>query len=371
MKKLISLMAFAACSACVFAQEPVLSFNGNLYFIPASMTKGGEAFMVSVKNSSEGGFTIYDGDFNVVKDFTDPTMGLPYQQRVVTMSRIYDPGTDWGGITRTVGGWVDDEWTVVEDQTNDYTTSSDISGFELYSDNNNYHSRYLYVSQTLFDDDEDFEYVRTRKTIIPIDTKYADYAAEHSTGSNPISNPSWGDQTIDSIMNAAGAEYFDWFYDENGRRLMKLYKHETYGGIFYEGLEIVTLDGTVKAYLPNITYLSSAYYFRGKCYVEGYNSNDNCDVLYLLGQEATGIRELSRSKAGTSVRRVGSNLMVDSDFDGQQTFVMSTMDGRVVRSLTAQKGSNTISLNGLARGMYNVTLYRQSRPMKTTKIIVR
>ena len=371
MKKMLSLLAFAASCACSFAQEPVLTFNGDLYFIPGSMTKGGEAFLVSVNSSGNNGFTIYDGDFNVVKEFTDPTAGQPYQQRVVTMTRIYDPSTDgWGGggVTRSAS----DEWTVTDDQTNDYTTSSNISTFELYTDDNNYHSRYLYVSQTLFDNDEEFEYVRARKTIVPVNTKYSDYVKEHSTGSGGnVSYPSWGSEKIDSLMNATGADNFEWFWDEQGNRLIRLYKHEYYGGVFSEGFEIVTLDGTVKAYFPEITSLYSAYYFRGKCYVRGYSSIDNSNVLYQLGGNASGIRELSRTKADLSVKRVGSNLVIDSDTDEQQTIVMSTMDGRVVRSLTAKQGSNAISLNGLMGGVYNVTLYQQSKPVKSSKIIIR
>ena len=372
MKKFLSLLAFITFCACSYAQEPVLSFYGELYFIPGSMTKDGEAFLVSASSGYDY-FTIYDGGFNVVKTFSDPAAGQPYQQRVVTLTRVYDPSTDgwnWGNgnVTRSAT----DEWTVVDDQTYDYTTSSTISGFELYSDNNNYHSRHLYVSQTLFDDDEEFEYIRRKKTIVPISIKFSDYAKEHSTGNETYYTISYGDAKIDSLMNATGADYYETFWDnETGKPLIRLYKHEYYGGLFDEGIEIVSLDGTVKASFPGITSVSSAYYFRGKCYVKGYSSADNSEVLYQLGGNASDIRELSRTKADLTVKRVGSNLVIDSDSDEQQTIVMSTMDGRVVRSLTAKQGSNAISLNGLMGGVYNVTLYRQSRPMRSSKIIIK
>jgi hypothetical protein len=378
MKKLVLLLAFAICGSSVFAQEPVLSFDGDLYFIPGSMTIEGKAFLVSKNNSTNGKFAIYDGDFNAIADFTDPTIGIPYQQRVLTMTRVYDLGSEGsgggggGGITRSAGGWTSDEWTVIDDKTSDYTTSSSLSGFELYSDDNTYHSRYLYVSQTLFDDDADFEYVRTRQSIVPIDTKYEDYAKEHSNGYTPHPSISFGgNATIDSLMNATGAYTYEWFWDEeSGKRLLKLYKHEQYGGIFNDGIEIATLDGTVKAFLPGITYISSAYYFRGKCYVQGYGS-DNSRVLYLLGNNATGIREVSRSKADFSIKREGSNLIFDNETDEQLTLVMSAIDGRIVRSLNAKRGSNQISVSGLMNGIYNVTLYQQSKPIKSSKIIIK
>lgn len=370
MKRILSSLTLVLSFACAFAQEPVLSFEGELYFIPGSMTKDGEAFLVSVKSSDNSGFTIYDGNFNIVREFSDPTAGQPYQQRVVTMTRIYDPSEDgWGTTTRAAS----DEWTVTDDQTYDYITSSSIEHFEMYSDNNNYHSRGVYVTQTLFDNDEEFEYIHRKRTIIPITTKYSDYANEHSTGGDVvIVNPSWGDEKIDSLMNATGADAIDWFWDEaTGKRLIRLYKHETYGGVFNEGIEIVSLDGTVKASIPGIDYISSAYYFRGKCYVQGYSNSDNTRPLYLLGNGTTGIRELSREKASLSINRVGNELIVENATNEQQTIVMSTMDGRVVRSLTARQGSNAISLNGLLGGVYNVTLYRHSQPVKSSKIIIK
>ena len=105
-------------------------------------------------------------------------------------------------------------------------------------------------------------------------------------------------------------------------RLIRLYKHETYGGVFNEGIEIVSLDGTVKASIPGINYISSAYYFRGKCYVQGYSNSDNTRPLYLLGNGSTGIRELSRERASLSMNRVGNDLVVESDTNEQQTIVM-------------------------------------------------
>ena len=68
MKRLISLLLGATCCINGFAQEPVLSFNGELYFVPGSMTKGGEAFLVSYRSSDNCGYTIYDGDFNIADE---------------------------------------------------------------------------------------------------------------------------------------------------------------------------------------------------------------------------------------------------------------------------------------------------------------
>ena len=68
MKKMLSLLAFATCCAFSYAQDPVLTFTGELYFVPGSMTKSGEAFLVSYRNNGNIEFTIYDGDFNIADE---------------------------------------------------------------------------------------------------------------------------------------------------------------------------------------------------------------------------------------------------------------------------------------------------------------
>ena len=90
MKKTLILL-FALCCLSTYGQEPVLTYSGSLSFIPGRMTKAGEAFLVS--SSSEQDirvFTIYDGDFKVVKTLKDPTAGVSYQERTVTLTCFYD-----------------------------------------------------------------------------------------------------------------------------------------------------------------------------------------------------------------------------------------------------------------------------------------
>ena len=43
------------------AQEPVLEYDGELYFIPAPLTKEGKPFLYSRAN---GSITVYDENFN-------------------------------------------------------------------------------------------------------------------------------------------------------------------------------------------------------------------------------------------------------------------------------------------------------------------
>ena len=68
---------------------------------------------------------------------------------------------------------------------------------------------------------------------------------------------------------------------------------------------------------------------------------------------------------------MGCNLVFDNETAGELTLVVSAMDGKVVRSLNAKHGGNQISVSGLMSGIYNVTLYQQSRLVKSSKIIIK
>ena len=276
MKRLLVLLTLiVSFSINSLAQEPVITCSGDLYFIPGAMTKDGKTYMVDVSND-RATITIYDGNFNVVRKITDPTAGMLVSQRTVTMTCKYD-----GDLMEPIT-----EWTVENDQTNEITKSSSIAHFEMYSDNNDYHSRAVYVTQTLFDDDDEFEYLRQKVAIIPIDVKYSDYEKEHPRpSSGPTTDVVYGDDVIDRIIKETGANSITTTWDEErGKIVFLLGKTETYGGTYTEGMEIVSSDGTVKSTLPNTNYISSAYYFRGKCYIQGYDTDGN-KVLYQLGDK--------------------------------------------------------------------------------------
>lgn len=259
------------------AQNPVITYSGDLFFIPGAMTKDGKTYMVDVSND-RATLTVYDGNFNVVCKITDPTAGMLVSQRTVVMTCKYD-----GDLMEPIT-----EWTVESDQTNEITRSSSIAHFELYSDNNDYHSRAVYVTQSLFDDDDEFEYLRQKVSVIPIDVKLSDYEKEHPRpNSGPTIEPSYGNDVIDRIIKETGADSFTTTWDEEREKMVFIIgKTETYGGTYTEGMEIVSSDGTVKSTLPGTNYISSAYYFRGKCYIQGYDTNGN-KVLYQLGNKTT------------------------------------------------------------------------------------
>ena len=277
MKRFIKVLLFSFICLSGNAQEHVLDYEGDLYFIPASMTKYGQPFLYS---RSQNGFTVYDGDLNIIKTYIDPLVGTKYQTRVVQYTCLVDPETKE----------ILTEWTVGEDHTFEETVYADFRGCEIYSDDNSYHSRMIYLSQTFFDDDEDFEFIQSDRTVIPITVKRQDYINEHSENST---------EEVGEIMSASdenewwrdyGAEGCSMEWDnERSKTVYKLYKTEEYGGLFYSNLKIKSMDGTVKQTLNGIN-INYAYSYRGNCYVRGNVSGK----LYRIGTKKDNISQTRR-----------------------------------------------------------------------------
>ena len=255
MKKLVFLLLLSVYCLNGNAQEHVLDYEGDLYFIPASMTKYGQPFLYSRKSEK---LTIYDGDLNVIKSYTDPMAGTDYEIRVVEYTCIADPDSK-ELLT---------EWAVSDDRIIKEKVSSGFEGFEVYSDDNSYHSRGVYLSQTFFDDDEDFEFIQSDKTVIPITVRTQDYYAEHKENSTEDDSEMASVYEEDAWWRDYGADgYSTEWNQEREKMVFRLHKTEEYGGLFYSNLKIKSIDGVVKQTLKGINSISYAYNYRGNCYI--------------------------------------------------------------------------------------------------------
>lgn len=276
MKRLIKLLLLSACSLSCNAQEHVLDYEGELYFIPASITKYGQPFLYS---RNQKGFTVYDGDLNVIKTYSDPLGGTTYQRRIVHSTCLIDPETK-EMLT---------EWALSEDQTLEETIYAEFRGCEIYSDDNSYHSRRIYLSQTFFDDDEDFEFIQSEITVIPITVKTQDYIKEHSENSSE-GGEMQSVSSEDEWWLDYGADGYSMEWDnERNKTVCKLHKTEEYGGLFYSSPKIKSMDGTVKQTLNGIN-IDYAYNYRGNCYVKGNVSGK----LYRIGTKKDNNSQLNR-----------------------------------------------------------------------------
>ena len=265
MKRILFSFVLLLGFISIKAQEPVIEFSGEIYFIPASMTKAGAPLMYT-KNDSK--LTLYDGDLNIIQTFDAKEGSFEYEERYVHQTRKLDPETQE----------LLSEWVVTDDQTVKNTYTPWVSGFEIYSDDNAYHSRNVYLTQTLFDDDEEFELIREKYEVIPINTKSEDYYKSHTSGSGNVIS-----ENSDEILSKYGAESYHTEWDEElNKPIIILEKTDRYGGLFGLGKEIVSMNGSLKGTFSSYSSSGFAYYYRGNLYVKGNSKSGNGYGLYLL-----------------------------------------------------------------------------------------
>ncbi len=255
MKKVLLSFLLTLLPMLVSAQTTVLNSEGYLYCIPSIMTKNNLPYLYT---KHEGQYKIYDGDFNVIKTYDSDAESISYSERTVRQIRKMDPETK-ELLT---------DWTIVEDKTEEKTITDNVYSFRYTVDNFN-SSESIHFTQTLFDDDDEFEFVRTHYEVIPINMKSEDYYREHSTDkSNVIDQVS-----PDEFWREYGATgYYQEYDEEKKKTLIYLEKEEVYGGIYNSGLEIVSIDGVVKGKFPSVPVNLPIIYYRGNFYAQRHES---------------------------------------------------------------------------------------------------
>lgn len=312
MKNAIPIL-FLALSIEAFAQiEPAVTYDGgDLYFIPAKLTSSNTAFMYSYRNDYESGkawFTIFNDEVKIVEQAEIEAEVMNYSTRTVTYQRRFFAESKNGGTRATSETeYFLDDWTVINDVTEDKTEYNNwIEGPEVYEDNNNYHSRYMYLSQTLFNEDDDFEFLRAHYEVMPLSYCAAD---DNSGSGNDISmeRPNFGGETCD--------EYTMEYNHELGGYVFTLIKRKVYGGIKNTGTDVVSLNGTIKKTLHGVTSFGTVVSINGKFYVSAYDRTLSKYALYKIATATTSISKVAeitsetRSQAtyNTSGWRVKSN----------------------------------------------------------------
>ena len=288
MKRFIILALVTACCLSDYAQFKAynLAESGLLYFIPSYMTKEGKQILYSCNN----GYTVYDDNFNIIKQYNqnDPYNDLQYKYREIKYARLIDPETK---------EFLSD-WKVISDNTQDYTGAwGHFFDIMILTEENTTCGQILNLSQTLFDEDEDFEFIRCKYDVIPITVKQEDYINEHTTGGNKNVEPQY---SPNDWWREYGAESYETIWDfEKQKEIYQLIKYEKYGGIYSSSLEVVNLDGVVEQTLDGIS--SGGY--------TGYHVNEN---FLIKRQEDNVIYRLNSHKLPESnVRGINYDLNRD------------------------------------------------------------
>lgn len=267
MKKLLAIATLLFATSTVYAQEKVTELpdvnNTNLKFIPGFLTKDGQAIIYSESEDYTNQcnkITVFDENFNVLKSASVPRLNISYQKKDVTFVRhMNDEHTEF-----TDEDWQEQGSGDVQEITH---SGSALAGFDLLTENELYaNGGYpnVTLTQTLYDEDEEYEYLRPVYEVIPIDTKEKDYIAAHSTVDESTSG------NADEWWRQYGADYAYHYYESYYDTYMGwyLYKYENYGGIFLAGYEVVSLDGVVKKTI-NCSVGNKLYYLRGNLYTLG------------------------------------------------------------------------------------------------------
>lgn len=296
MKKFI-LAFLTVCSMNATAQiEPVATYEGgDLYFVPSKLTSNGIAFMYSYRSDYQSGkswFCIFDDEVNVVKQAEIEPDILNYTIRTITYQRrFFIPGSPTRATrSDSAGGYFLDNWTITSDITEEKTEKNQwMISPEVYEDNNNYHSRYMYLSQTLFNDDEDFELLRAHYEVMPLTYCAAEDESEHYS-------------IIRFSDTFGGEECEEYRIDYNqdlGGYVYTLIRHKIYGGLKNTGTDVVSLDGTIKKTLDGITDLGTVVAINGKYYVSAYDGKSSKYGLYKIATATTNLSKVADISAET------------------------------------------------------------------------
>lgn len=265
MKRFIILALITAFCLSDYAQFKAfdLEESGYLRLIPSYMTKDGKQILYSCDN----GFTVYDDNFHVIKENKALSNEISYKSRIIKYTRLVDPETK---------EFLSD-WIVESDNTQDQTGGSEYFSIVVCSDENSCSFFPLNLTQTLFDEDEDFEFVRRRYEVIPITVKTKDYNNEQSKVRNKTRAP---DDDFVNWMYENGAEEFEAFWDNDRQKsVYKMIKYERYGGLYCTGLEVVNLDGVVEQTLDGVKNSGyTGYHVNGDFFIKGYEEK----VVYRL-----------------------------------------------------------------------------------------
>ena len=295
MKKTV-LALFCACSVSAFSQikPSVIYDGGELLFVPAKLTSKGVPFMYSRNKSNQSTYiTIFDEDVNIVEQSEIKAQTLNYTTRTITTQRKFFMPYKDGGTRSSSGeeGYFLDEWTLIDDVTEDKVYYNEwIVGPEVYEDNNNYRSRSMYLSQTLFNQDEDFEFLRDHYEVMPLS-----YCADDDKSGGIIvgsEKPSIGGEECDYCTR-------DYDY-ELGGFVYTLVKTKVFGGVKHTGIDIVSLDGTIKQTLEGITDLWTVVSINGNFYVSAYDWTTQTYGLYKIASTATAIERIADTSPQTT-----------------------------------------------------------------------
>ena len=230
------------------------------------------------------------------------------------------------------------EWTIEGDVVeNEYDDKPDGFSYSDY-DTNLAFDAYIRCTQTLFNDDDKWEYIVPKRGAMKKDVY--DYQISDSS--------------------------------EDGFILVR----SVYEARPITGIDIKNEDGETVASINEGTEIYDVYKIGGNIYLylwyqdADYNSDE---ILYKYDPKSTDIKEVSRSEAKkANIRINGRSIMVEADATDVDEVELIDMGGRKMASSNRKGvGNLTINASSAADGVYSVALKKRGRLVGAQKIILK
>lgn len=205
------------------------------------------------------------------------------------------------------------------------------------------------LSQNIFNDDDNYEYIRFL------------YSDELGKESNYDSNEEWIYNPIDTIQVYASYKLRGFeIVNEQGEVKAQMRWDEPYDDVW--DIQIFIMDG--EEYL---TFVNG----------EGFNESQKCYV-YKIDRETSSVKEVPgdfRVNFSPRVARRSQNVTVSLDAPAKQSadLVVTGMDGRVIAKRVIRAGQQSVQVNtaNMSSGLYNFTVSSKGKRIENGKIIVK
>lgn len=301
-------MAFALMAGNAQAQIATTDEVTEMTFVPKCMSSNVQAKLVTLCPEGENenaklNVTVYSPDFEQEKTFS-------------IKARVTSTGNDGTTYEDIYDSW----WTAV-------------NSFHFYNldEDQYYSSEDLFVTQTLFNDDDKYEYVRSKFKAVAAENGGTEYA---TVGFEVVQDDG---TVVLSIDYEESEDYDTWWF-------------------------IVKLNGEM------YWFTVQSYYHRGR-----YSY-----CIYKIDKTASSVKKV-KTLSGIKIapRVVGKSHPVNIAFSHEAgegtTVVVTALDGKVVakRNVDAGETSIDISTARMTSGLYNFTVFSKGKVVENGKVIVK
>lgn len=359
MRQIITCLLFMAAtlqfSETLSAQDIVLSFprKDAITIIPRELLLNEEDFFATYFNNNGDPVinTIYNHSFEEVETIEPSLFYVKVQKRIVSYRRkIEYQGSST--VEVPIG-----EWEVYQEETREFQLAKSLNSFNFYSEESRCVAQNKMLSQTLFDQDEDFEFALHPVVIIPVEIETDEWMKQHVE--NYESSNNWDGPFLLEEMEDS----------KTGKTYYYQIKDVEYGGYYLpRGLEIVNQHGVVKYSLPDWISINSVYQMGEDTYIS-VTQRDNVSV-FRMGDGLSDLRliESTPNKTFQILHKAGA-LVCEGDFDGECQIVVSTVSGLVLKTAVFTHSPVILPIQDLGKGTYLVSAFMNGNLIASSKFI--